>query len=96
MMNKRHVQILAGLFRVLSDETRLRLLTILRVQGEKHVSELCKVLKLPQPTVSHHLGLLRTHGLVCNRREGKQVFYAIDPKPYDKASQAISQLLALR
>ena len=95
-MNTRHVQNLARLFGVLSDETRLKLLKILQKHDEKHVSDLCKMLKLPQPTVSHHLGLLRTHGLVCNRRQGKQVFYSIDPKPYNQASQAITKLMMPR
>jgi DNA-binding transcriptional ArsR family regulator len=60
--------------RVLSDPTRLRLLGLLQ-NGEMNVSTLCRRLELPQPTVSHHLGLLRSAGLVGNRRSGKQVFY---------------------
>jgi len=35
-------------------------------------------LKLPQPTVSHHLGLLRMQNLISNRRNGKQVFYGLN------------------
>ena len=65
------------LLRTLSDPTRLRLLGILQ-QGEQNVTGLCRRLDLPQPTISHHLGLLRTAGLVSNRRDGKQVFYALN------------------
>jgi DNA-binding transcriptional ArsR family regulator len=68
---------LANLFRLLSDRTRLNLLLLL-ADGERNVTTLCEVLRLPQPTVSHHLGLLRMSSAISNRREGKQVFYSLD------------------
>jgi DNA-binding transcriptional ArsR family regulator len=68
---------LAGLFKLLSDGTRLRILQLL-ARGERNVSSLCQELKLPQPTVSHHLGLLRMRNIIVNRRNGKQVFYGLD------------------
>ena len=68
---------LVGLFRLLSDKTRLNILMLL-AKGERNVSSLCAELNLPQPTVSHHLGLLRMSNLIMNRRDGKQVFYELD------------------
>ena len=68
---------LAGLFKLLSDGTRLRILMLL-AKGERNVSSLCEELRLPQPTVSHHLGLLRMRNVIANRRNGKQVFYGLD------------------
>jgi len=68
---------LAGLFRLLSDRTRLNLLIML-ADGERNVTSLCEALQLPQPTVSHHLGLLRMSHVIENRRDGKQVFYALN------------------
>src|SRR5215203_237936 len=68
---------LAGLFKLLSDGTRLRILMLL-AKGERNVSSLCEELKLPQPTVSHHLGLLRMKHIITNRRHGKQVFYGLN------------------
>ena len=68
---------LAGLFKLLSDGTRLRILMLL-AKGERNVSSLCEELRLPQPTVSHHLGLLRMKNVITNRRNGKQVFYGLD------------------
>ena len=68
---------LATLFRLLSDRTRLNLLMLL-ADGERNVTSLCEALKLPQPTVSHHLGLLRMSSVIGNRRDGKQVFYSLD------------------
>jgi DNA-binding transcriptional ArsR family regulator len=68
---------LVALFRLLSDKTRLNILMLL-AKGERNVSSLCDQLRLPQPTVSHHLGLLRMSNLITNRRDGKQVFYELD------------------
>src|SRR5688500_17723628 len=68
---------LTALFRLLSDKTRLNILMLL-ARGERNVSSLCGELSLPQPTVSHHLGLLRMSNLISNRRAGKQVFYELD------------------
>jgi DNA-binding transcriptional ArsR family regulator len=67
---------LTSLFRLLSDKTRLNILLAL-AQGERNVTNLCDELRLPQPTVSHHLGLLRINNMIGNRRKGKQVFYAL-------------------
>jgi DNA-binding transcriptional ArsR family regulator len=67
---------LTDFFRLLSDKTRLNILLLLR-DGEKNVTTLCELLALPQPTVSHHLGLLRLSNLIDNRRAGKQVFYGL-------------------
>jgi DNA-binding transcriptional ArsR family regulator len=68
---------LVGLFRLLSDKTRLNILMLLS-KGERNVTSLCEELGLPQPTVSHHLGLLRMSNLIGNRRNGKQVFYGLN------------------
>jgi DNA-binding transcriptional ArsR family regulator len=67
---------LVSLFRLLSDKTRLNILLSL-ARGERNVTSLCEELRLPQPTVSHHLGLLRGNNMIANRRKGKQVFYAL-------------------
>ena len=68
---------LTGLFRLLSDKTRLNILMLLS-DGERNVTNLCEALQLPQPTVSHHLGLLRLNNVIGNRRSGKQVFYTLN------------------
>ncbi|MCL2649110.1 MAG: metalloregulator ArsR/SmtB family transcription factor [Phycisphaerales bacterium] len=69
---------LCQLFRLLSDRTRLQIVKLL-AEGERNVTSLCEELKLPQPTVSHHLGLLRMNRVIINKRHGKQVIYALDP-----------------
>ncbi|MFB3891380.1 MAG: ArsR/SmtB family transcription factor [Phycisphaerae bacterium] len=77
MAKQQHqAQSLAIMFRVLGDETRLRALLTLQ-HGERNVSELCAALRVPQPTVSRHLGILRMAGMVNNRRSGKEIFYSL-------------------
>jgi len=69
---------LTGIFSQLSDSTRLRLVLLLAT-GERNVGSLCEELKLRQPTVSHHLGLLRMNRLIVAKRDGKQIIYALGP-----------------
>src|SRR5438552_13970989 len=78
---------LTSLFRLLSDKTRLNILFLLS-EGERNVTSLCDELKLPQPTVSHHLGLLRMNNVISNRRNGKQVFYSLNGR-VDTVSHAL-------
>ena len=66
---------LVQLFKLLSDETRLRILLALLNTDEMHVRALCELLEQSQPAVSHHLALLRVAGLIDRRREGKHNFY---------------------
>ncbi len=64
-------------FKLLADETRLRILMYLNKAGELHVTALCDRLKQSQPAVSHHLALMRVAGLIEARRDGKHNFYSI-------------------
>ena len=66
---------MARVFHSLGNETRLSIMTLL-AKGEMNVTTLCKKLKLPQSSVSFHLGLLREGGVVVSRRDGKQIFYS--------------------
>ena len=73
------VRELAQVFKLLSDETRLRILFYLALSpnAELHVTDLCHRLGQSQPAVSHHLALLRVSGLIESRREGKHNFYSV-------------------
>lgn len=76
-VSEQAVRDLAQVFRLLSDETRLRILFYLAQNGELHVTDLCTRLGQSQPAVSHHLALLRVSGLIESRREGKHNFYGV-------------------
>jgi DNA-binding transcriptional ArsR family regulator len=71
---------LAGLFKVLASDTRLRLLHALVRGGELCVSELCRKVRMKPQAVSNQLQRLADWGIVDSRRDGLQVFYRItDP-----------------
>jgi len=73
---KNNIRRMSRIFRALSHPTRLRILKLLRVR-EMCVCEIMAILKSTQPTASHHLNILKSVGLVNERREGKWVFYSI-------------------
>jgi len=75
---------LVRIFKLLSDETRLRILYSLSQAEELHVRALCELLQLSQPAVSHHLGMLRNAGIVDPRRDGKHNFYRILPGNFER------------
>lgn len=68
---------LVQLFKLLSDDTRLRILYHLMQTPELHVRALCDLLGESQPAVSHHLALLRNASLIARRRQGKHNYYAL-------------------
>ena len=70
----------AELMYLLADRTRLRLLSLL-ARGERSVNDLCSALGCPQPSCSHHLGILKGANAVTARRAGKQVFYRLATPP---------------
>jgi len=76
-VSEQAVRDLAQVFKLLSDETRLRILLYLAQNGELHVTDLCNKLEQSQPAVSHHLALLRVSSLIESRREGKHNFYSV-------------------
>jgi DNA-binding transcriptional ArsR family regulator len=63
--------------RALSDPTRLTLAAALREGGELCVCDLAWISSRSQNLVSHHLRVLRSHGLVRSRRDGKLVMYSL-------------------
>lgn len=73
------VRELVKVFKLLSDETRMRILLHLMQTQELHVRALCELLGQSQPAVSHHLALLRMAELIESRREGKHNYYHIVP-----------------
>lgn len=68
---------LIGLFKLLSDETRLRIVSILYHQ-ELCVCEICGILELSQPKVSKHLAKMRDLGLVKDSRKEQFIYYSLN------------------
>jgi len=84
-----------GLLKLLANEDRLLLLCHL-TQGECSVGELEAALGIVQPTLSQQLGVLRRDGLVSPRRQGKQIFYSVNPGPSLEVLQLLYRLYCPR
>ena len=76
--DERTAQELAEIFRVLTDPGRVRLIVALLEGGELCVCDLADATGLSQTACSHNLRLLRSQRLVRYRRQGRNVFYALD------------------
>jgi len=71
---------LVQLFKLLADETRLRIMYYLMQEDELNVRTFVRLLGQTQPAVSHHLALLRSAGVIELRRDGKHNYYHLVPK----------------
>lgn len=80
---------LAAVFKALADPARLRLLSLIAAHsdgapGEVCVCELTPSFALSQPTISHHLKLLKQAGLITGERRGTWVYYRLAPQAADR------------
>ena len=78
--------------KALADETRQAILELLKSR-EMSVGEIVAHFELTQPTISHHLGLLRRAGVVLARREGKQVYYTANQCCLDTCTRRLVEPL---
>lgn len=67
---------IAGVFKALADENRIRILKLLQ-SGEKCACVLLDDLHITQPTLSHHMKILCDSGIVAGRKDGKWMHYSI-------------------
>jgi DNA-binding transcriptional ArsR family regulator len=68
-----------AVFKCLADDTRSKITLLIVAQGELCVCELTASLDLSQPKISRHLALLRSAGLLMDRRQGQWVYYQLHP-----------------
>jgi len=81
------------LFKCLSDETRARATLLIAEHGELCVCELMCALGDSQPKISRHLALLRSTGLLLDRRQGQWVYYRLNPELPDWAAEVLKLTL---
>ncbi len=77
---------LAPVFKALGDPVRLRLVSLIgaRQGGEVCVCDLTSAFNLSQPTISHHLKVLREAGLIDSQRRGTWVYYRLVPAALER------------
>jgi ArsR family transcriptional regulator, arsenate/arsenite/antimonite-responsive transcriptional repressor len=81
----------ARLFHALSDETRLSILQRLRM-GERCVCDLTDALDAAQSRLSFHLKVLKDAGLVTDRREGRWMYYTLNPEALSEVAGLVEML----
>ncbi|EPY5012893.1 metalloregulator ArsR/SmtB family transcription factor [Klebsiella pneumoniae] len=69
---------LSAFYRLLSDESRLNILLLLRESGELCVCHISEELGLPQPAISRNLAMLKASRILRDRRNGKWVYYRLN------------------
>ncbi len=69
---------LAEVFKVLGDQTRIKILSLLAAEEELCVCDIAEALEMGQSAISHQLRVLRTARLVKFRKEGKEALYSLD------------------
>ena len=86
---------LAAIFKALSDPIRLRLLSMIASHddGEACVCDLTPAFDVSEPTISHHLKVLRESGLVTSERRASWVYYRVIPQALTGLSQLLACLL---
>jgi DNA-binding transcriptional ArsR family regulator len=84
----------ASVIRSINNEFRWEILKLLN-QGEYNVTEIYVRLKCPQEVASIHLQILRKYGVVKTRRDGKNIFYAIDKDKMNEILSIVDKLDAL-
>lgn len=79
------------LFHALSDETRLQIINCL-LECEQCVCDLTDVLKTGQSRLSFHLKTLKDAGILMDRREGRWVYYSLNPEALEEMKDFVEML----
>ncbi len=82
----------AELFKVLSVESRIRIIDLLKQKGPLGVNELSETLGITPSAVSQHLKILRYAGLVRSERKGYWLPYEIDPDALEQCRELLSKV----
>ncbi|MCJ8294980.1 MAG: metalloregulator ArsR/SmtB family transcription factor [Colwellia sp.] len=75
-------------FKVMADDTRLKIILMLMCESELCVCELTHALELSQPKISRHIALLKKQQLLSERKSGRWVYYSM-AKPLSQWKQAV-------
>lgn len=85
-----------ALFQALADPTRLGIVRQLATEDEVCACDFTACCDVAQPTVSHHLRVLREAGVVSGERRGSWVFYRLTPSALDRLQSLVGSLRPAR
>ncbi len=81
-------------YKALADETRLKSLLLIKLEGELCVCELMAALNETQPKVSRHLALLKQDNILLDRRQGQWIYYRLNPNLPEWTRTVLTQTAA--
>jgi len=82
-------------FKALADITRQQIISLL-AESEMNVTDICSEFNISQPTVSHHLRILRNCDLIVMRKKGKNIYYCICRETMDSVFTAMASRVHIR
>jgi ArsR family transcriptional regulator len=89
-MERKAAENLAGIFKALSDPTRVAIVNRLGSAPEVCVCDLTAAFELSQPTISHHLRILREAGLVESESRGTWAYYRLIPEAIERLREVFA------
>lgn len=69
--------------KALGDPNRIRILEEVKKHGWRQCADICDMMSLAQPSVSHHIKQLTDAGLLLSEKEGRNIKYTIDKEVFD-------------
>ncbi|MDH4620171.1 metalloregulator ArsR/SmtB family transcription factor [Brevibacillus sp. AY1] len=90
LLHNQEIQGMAKMFKVLADETRMKITFALCQEDEMCVCDVANIIGSSMATASHHLRTLNQLGLAKYRKEGKLVFYSLEDDHVRKLVQLAS------
>ena len=91
MTDKKEAKVCADMLQAIAEPNRIRIIECLR-GGAMNVTKLAEALGVEIVNVSHHLGVLRTAGLVQDEKNGRYVVYSLHPKIFNNDSSKATYL----
>jgi ArsR family transcriptional regulator len=91
MTDQKTAKTCADMLQAIAEPNRIRIIECLRT-GSMNVTQLARALNVEIVNVSHHLGVLRTAGLVEDHKDGRFVIYSLHPKVFNNESNKATYL----
>jgi DNA-binding transcriptional ArsR family regulator len=83
------------IFKALADKTRQDILELLG-EEEMNVTDICSEFRTSQPTISHHLLILKNSDLVATRKDGRNIYYYVRQETIDKVFGTVIRKMHIR
>ncbi|MFQ6618776.1 MAG: ArsR/SmtB family transcription factor [Fidelibacterota bacterium] len=91
-MDKKIYEMHAEVCKIMANPKRLEIINCLR-DGEKNVSQLVNLMKIPKSNLSQHLKIMKNMGILSQRRDGVNVYYKISNQKVIKACDLMREVL---